>query len=119
MIILLLPVGIWVCAAASPLPARRAGRLKPIVAITKASAPRGAGGRLLRRAAARLRLPRPGVLGIGDAFARPLRAILTLGTVLLGVATVVVAVGLPRRFELINDSPTGPGSYPVGVTSTS
>jgi putative ABC transport system permease protein len=56
------------------------------------------------------------VLGIGDAFARPLRAILTLVTVLLGVATVVVAIGLPRSFELINNSETGAGKYQVVVS---
>jgi len=74
---------------------------------------------MLRHAAARLRLPRPVVLGIGDAFARPLRAALTLITVLLGVATVVVAVGLPRSFELINNSETGAGKYQVVVTRSS
>src|SRR5207245_2300750 len=117
--LLLFAGGILVVAVAATVPALRAGLLKPIVAITKASAPRGAGGRLLGRAAARLRLPRPVVLGIGDAFARPLRAILTLVTVLLGVATVVVAVGLPRSFELINNSETGAGSSQVVVTRTS
>ncbi|TMC83201.1 MAG: FtsX-like permease family protein [Chloroflexi bacterium] len=111
--------GLLVVAVAATVPALRAAQLKPIVAITKASAPRGAGGRLLRQGAARLRLPRPVVLGIGDAFARPLRAILTLVTVLLGVATIVVAVGLPRSFELINNSETGAGNYQVIVTRTS
>lgn len=114
--VLLFAGGLVVVGIAATLPALRAARLKPIVAITKASAPRGAGGRVLRQAAARLRLPRPVVLGIGDAFARPLRAILTLVTVLLGVATVVVAVGLPRSFELINNSETGAGKYQVVVT---
>src|SRR5207248_6689946 len=94
---LFLAVGLLVVAFAATVPAMRAGLLKPIVAITKASAPRGAGGRTLRRAAARVRLPRPVVLGIGEAVAPPLRAILTLVTVLLGVATVVVAVGLDRK----------------------
>jgi len=116
---LFLAGGLLVVAVAATVPAMRAGLLKPIVAITKASAPRGAGGRTLRRVAARVRLPRPVVLGIGDAFARPLRAILTLVTVLLGVATVVVAVGLPRSFELINNSETGAGNYQVMVTRSS
>ena len=111
--------GLLVVAAAATLPALRAGLLKPIAAIAKASAPRGATGRVLRRSAARARLPRPLVLGIGDAFARPLRAALTLLTVLLGVATVVVAIGLPRSFELINNSETGAGRYQVVVTRTS
>jgi putative ABC transport system permease protein len=117
--LLLLAGGLLVVAVAATVPALRAGLLKPIVAITKASAPRGASGRLLRRAASRARLPRPVVLGIGEAFARPLRAILTLVTVLLGVATVVVAVGLPRSFALINNSETGAGSYQVVVTRSS
>ncbi|TMD16860.1 MAG: FtsX-like permease family protein [Chloroflexi bacterium] len=117
--LLFLVGGLLVVAVAATVPALRAGLLKPVAAIAKASAPRGAGGRLLRQAAARARLPRPVVLGIGDAFARPLRAILTLVTVLLGVATVVVAVGLPRSFELINNSETGAGNYQVVVTRTS
>src|SRR5437899_3099004 len=99
----LLAGGLLVVAVAAIVPALRAGLLKPIAAIAKASAPRGASGRILRSAAARARLPRPIILGLGDAFARPLRAILTLVTVLLGVSTVVVAVGLPRSFVLINN----------------
>jgi putative ABC transport system permease protein len=39
-------------------------------------------------------------------------------TVLLAVATAVVAVGLPRSFELINNSETGLGSYQVVVNRT-
>jgi len=108
-----------VVAVAAILPSLRAGLLKPIAAIAKASAPRGAGGRILRNAAARAKLPRPIVLGIGDAFARPLRTILTLVTVLLGVATVVVAIGLPRSFLLINNSETGAGNYQVVVSRSS
>jgi putative ABC transport system permease protein len=117
--LVLLVGGLLVVAAAATMPALRAGLLKPIAAIAKASAPRGAAGRVLRKSAARAHLPRPLVLGIGDAFARPLRAILTLVTVLLGVATVVVAIGLPRSFALINNSETGAGSYQVMVTRTS
>src|SRR4029077_15805692 len=45
-------------------------------------------------------------------------AILTLVTVLLGVTTVVVAIGLPRSFELINNSQTGAGNYQVVVPRT-
>ncbi|MDQ6721170.1 MAG: FtsX-like permease family protein [Candidatus Dormibacteraeota bacterium] len=112
----LLAGGLLVVSVAATLPALRAGLLKPITAIANATAPRGASGRRVRQLAARLRLPRPVILGIGDAFARPLRAILTLVTVLLGVATVVVAVGLPRSFVLINNSETGAGNYQVVVS---
>jgi putative ABC transport system permease protein len=113
--LLVLAGGLLVVSIAATLPALRAGLLRPIAAITNATAPRGLSGRGLRRFSERLRLPRPIVLGIGEAFARPLRAILTLLTVLLGVATVVVAVGLPRSFVLINNSETGAGSYQVQV----
>jgi len=114
--LLLLGGGLLVVSVAATLPALRAGLLKPITAITNASAPRGTSGRRLRAQAARFNLPRPVILGIGDAFARPLRSVLTLVTVLLGVATVVVAIGLPRSFELINNSETGAGNYQVRVT---
>jgi putative ABC transport system permease protein len=117
--LLVLAGGLIVVAGAATLPALRAGLLNPIAAITNASAPRGASGRRLRRYAARLRLPRAIVLGIGDAFARPLRAALTLVTVLLAVATAVVAIGLPRSFELINNSETGAGNYQVKVSRSS
>jgi putative ABC transport system permease protein len=113
--LLLLVGGLLVVSLAATLPALRAGLLKPITAITIATAPRGRSGGWLRRQTARLRLPQPIVLGIGDAFARPLRAALTLVTVLLGVATVVVAIGLPRSFQLINNSETGAGSYHVVI----
>jgi putative ABC transport system permease protein len=113
--LLLLFGGLLVVSIAATLPALRAGLLKPITAITHAGAPRGASGRRLRSLGTRMRLPRAVVLGIGDAFSRPLRAILTLVTVLLGVATVVVAIGLPRSFQLINDSETGAGHYQVVV----
>ena len=114
--LLALAGGVLVVSVAATVPALRAGLLKPITAIANATAPGGGSGRRLRRLAAALWLPRPIILGIGDAFARPLRAALTLVTVLLGVATVVVAIGLPRSFELINNSETGAGKYQVVVS---
>jgi putative ABC transport system permease protein len=114
--VLVLIGAVLIVALAATLPALRAGLLKPITAITNASAPPTSSGRWLRRLANGLRLPRSIVLGFGDAFARPLRAVLTLVTILLGVATVVVAVGLPRSFELINNSETGAGHYQVVVS---
>ncbi|HEV2413820.1 MAG TPA: FtsX-like permease family protein, partial [Candidatus Dormibacteraeota bacterium] len=116
--LLVLAGGLLVVSVAATVPALRAGMLKPITAITIATAPSGASGRRLRQLAGRLRLPRAIVVGFGDAFARPLRAGLTLVTILLGVATVVVAVGLPRSFEQINNSETGAGNYQVVVNRT-
>ena len=86
---------------AAVIPAFRAGRLKPAAVIANASAPRGHSGRWLRRLASRARLPRTMVLGLGDAAARPGRAILTLLAIVLGVATVVVALGESRSFNKI------------------
>src|ERR1700730_5824268 len=61
--LLVLVGGLLVVSIAATLPALRAGLLKPITAITNATAPRGTSGRRLRRLAARIRLPRPIVLG--------------------------------------------------------
>jgi len=101
---------------AAALPAIRAGFLKPTVVLTTATAPRGASGRFLRLAANRLRLPQPIVLGVGEAFARPLRSGLTVLAILLGAATVAVAIGMPRSFQKINDSETSAGNMQVIVT---
>src|SRR6202165_3208317 len=90
-----------IVTVAAVIPAFRAGRLKPAAVIANASAPRGHSGRWLRRLASRARLPRPMVLGLGEAAARPGRAILTLLAIVLGVATVVVALGEARSFNKI------------------
>ena len=99
--ILALVGALLIVAIAAVIPAVRAGRLKPAVVIANAAAPRGNSGRWLRRLAARAGLPRPVVLGLGEAAARPGRAILTLLAIVLGVATVVVALGEARSFNKI------------------
>lgn len=104
-----------IVALAALLPALRAGLLKPVVVIANATAPRGGTGRWLRALGSRLRLPRPVVLGIGEAFSRPLRAALTLLAIFIGVATVLVAIGLPRSFLQINNSETFAGHADVLV----
>lgn len=48
----------------------------------------------MERAVAGLPLPRPVSLGIADILARPLRSAMTMGAILLGVATVVFALSL-------------------------
>ncbi|HKV89080.1 MAG TPA: ABC transporter permease [Candidatus Dormibacteraeota bacterium] len=113
--LLALAGALFIVALAALVPALRAGLLKPAVVIANATAPRGMSGRNLRRLAARLRLPRPVVLGFGDAFARPLRSVLTLLALFLGLATVTVALGLPRSFLAINNSETGAGKVQVVV----
>jgi putative ABC transport system permease protein len=110
---------LFIVALAATLPALRAGLMKPVAVLASATAPRGASGRWLRLLANRARLPQPIVLGVGDAFARPLRSGLTLIAILLGVATVTVAIGLPRSFQKINDSETSAGNMQVIVTRSS
>jgi putative ABC transport system permease protein len=90
-----------IVTVAALVPAFRAGLLKPAAVIANASAPRGYSGRWLRSLASAARLPRAVVLGLGEATARPVRAILTVLAVVLGVATVVVALGEMRTFNQI------------------
>jgi putative ABC transport system permease protein len=94
MLGILLVVGI--CAA---LPALRAGLLKPITAITRGTAPGPQRRSLLSALLQRLRLPRSLSLGAGDAFARPLRGLLTTLAVLVAVATLTFAFGLQASFQ--------------------
>jgi putative ABC transport system permease protein len=107
-----------VVALAASLPALRAGLLKPARVLSGASAPSGSGGTWVRRQAARLRLSRPVGLGAGEAFARPVRGALTVLAVLIGVATILVGLGLPQSFERLQNSETGVGSYQVIVSRT-
>lgn len=107
---------ILVVTIAALLPALRAGLLRPIVVIANATAPRGRSGRWLRSLATRARLPRPVVLGLGDAVSRPLRALLTLVAVFVGVATVIVALGETRSFAGIYEYEAHARSVDVLVT---
>ena len=116
--LLALAGALLIVSLAALIPAWRAGLLKPIVVIANASAPRGTSGRWLRSLASRVRLPRPIALGVGEAGARPVRAILTLFAIFLGVATVVVALGVPRSFEAINNSETNAPNVNVVVTKS-
>jgi putative ABC transport system permease protein len=90
--------------AAAAFPALRAARMSAVRAIAAGGAP---GSPRAWRPSHRLhllRVPRPLSLGAGDAFARPLRAGLTVLAVLIGVTTIVVAFGL--RETLIQILPT-------------
>ena len=86
-------VSVAVLAALGP--ALHAGRLSAVGAITRGTAPstRAGGGRL-RRLGLRTPAPLPIRLGLGAGFAHPVRAMMTLGAVLVGVAAVVFAIGL-------------------------
>lgn len=103
-------------AAAAALPAWRAGGLNPVVAITTGTAPSERWSASLHGRLGWWRLPRPLVIGAGDAFARPLRGVLTDIAILVGVATIVFASGphsAIARFNLFGPVLNGP--YQVSV----
>ncbi len=83
-----------VVIAAAFLPARRAGTMSAVSAITLGSAPPRSGSSRLSRFALGLSLPRPLALGLADAVSRPLRSVMTLGAIITGVATVIFAFSL-------------------------
>jgi putative ABC transport system permease protein len=103
---------------AALVPALRAGLLKPAVVIANATAPRGQSGRWLRRFASRVGLPRHVALGLGDAAARPVRAILTVVAIFVGVATLIVAVGETRGFASIYSYEGHIGKVDVAVSKS-
>ena len=114
--LLALAGALLVVTIAALLPALRAGLLKPIVVIASATAPRGRSGRWLRTLGTRIQLPRPVVLGLGDAVSRPVRALLTLVAVFVGVSTIIVALGETRSFSGIYDYEAHSRNVDVMVT---
>ena len=83
---------------AAALPAMRAGRMSAVRAMAAGGAPRSPQAWQPSHRLQHLRLPRPLSLGTSDAFARPVRGVLTVLAVLIGVTTVVVAFGLRGAF---------------------
>jgi putative ABC transport system permease protein len=83
-----------VAALAALGPSWRAGHLSAVSAITTGSAPAVGRGSRIELALTRLPLPRALSLGIADVISRPLRSAMTMGAILLGVATVVFALSL-------------------------
>jgi len=92
--LLVVGVIIGVAALAALLPTWRAGHLSAVTAITTGSAPASNHGSSAAMAVALLPLPRSVNLGLADALARPLRTLMTMGAILIGVATVVFALSL-------------------------
>jgi putative ABC transport system permease protein len=116
-------------------PAWAAGRLSPVSAMTGDAANVGPAGRALRRAGLGLPAPLPLRLGVATALAHPLRASMTLGALLVGVAAVTFSTGLnasllkvkdqldrttasPIRVELRNGDPTAVTTLLQGRPST-
>ena len=113
VVALIVGVGLATAAVAAIGPAARAGRLSASGALARGTAPSGRpdGGRL-RRAGLRLPAGLPVRLGIATGVARPLRATMTLGALVVGVAAVTFALGLNwsllRVMEDINRNVAAP-----------
>ena len=91
-------------ALACALPAWRAGRLPPVVALQPT---RGGARRASRaaRAARALRLPVTGALGAKDAYIRPVRATLTVASLALAAAMVVCVLAFEATIDRLVANP--------------
>jgi putative ABC transport system permease protein len=77
----------------------RAGRMSAASAIATGSAPATGHGYRLARMAARINLPRALTLGGGESLGNPARSAMTVGAILIGVATVTFSIGLSRSLS--------------------
>jgi putative ABC transport system permease protein len=86
---------VTLAALAAVVPALQAGRLSAAHAIARGSAPsRGVAARSLGRLAGRLPASLPIRLGAASGAAHPLRSVMTLGAVVVGVAAATFALGV-------------------------
>ena len=100
LVILLVVTGTTVLASL------RAGRMTAAAAIATGSAPATGRGNWMARIGARLPLPRAFTLGGGEFLAKPTRSAMTVGAIVIGVATVTFAIGLTRSLTLVKDGAT-------------
>lgn len=84
---------------ATLLPAWRAGRIPTSRAITQGAAAVRVGTSRVASLAARAHVRAPVVTGVKDAVARPLRATLTVATLVITVVTFVVALGFQHTVD--------------------
>ncbi|PPK68961.1 ABC transporter permease [Actinokineospora auranticolor] len=91
-------------AVVALLPALRARRQPAAAAISAGSRPGARRAPRVQRALSGTRLPRSVSLGLGVPFARPARSALTAAAVVLGVATVTLAVGVTLSVTAFRDA---------------
>ncbi len=109
-----LVVALVVTALTAILPAWAAGRMRPAVALGH-GAPSRPGGRAIRRLGFVTRLPLPARLGLVGGLAHPVRATMTLGALVVGVAAATFAVGLDASLLRVSDALTRADASPVRV----
>jgi putative ABC transport system permease protein len=93
-----------VVALAALLPALRARGLSAAQAISAGSAQKVGRALAVQRWLSGARLPRSVSLGLGVPFARPARSVLTLASVVLGVMSVTLAVGVTMSVNAYRDA---------------
>ena len=99
-------VGVEVIVALFTIwPAWRGGRIGTVQAITVGFARVRSKSSRLARLAAWLHLPPVVVVGVKDAFARPLRALLTIAGLALTVLTVTFSLGMETSIQVFSRDP--------------
>jgi len=93
----------------------RAGRMGAASAIATGSSPATGHGYRMARIAARINLPRALTLGGGESFSRPARSAMTVGAILIGVATVTFSLGLSRSLSDVKAGLTRDGVVQLQV----
>jgi putative ABC transport system permease protein len=116
VVVLVLSVSIIVALLAAIAPAVNAGRLSPVAAMTRGTAPsrHGDGGRL-RRLGLRIPIAAPARLGVAAGVAHPIRATMTLGALVVGVAAVTFAIGMNLSLLRVMDQLDRGVTSPVRV----
>jgi putative ABC transport system permease protein len=110
VVVIVVPSALMVLVVvAAFVPALRAAATDSVRAIALGSAPRATRRSRLAATLARMRAPRSISIGAGDAFARPVRAGLTLTALGIGIATATFAIGFED--SLIRVLTTDPASY--------
>ncbi|GAC1475129.1 MAG: hypothetical protein NVS9B11_16530 [Candidatus Dormibacteraceae bacterium] len=105
------PVGLAVLVLAAALvPSFRAAMTDSVRAIALGTTPPSARKSRLAKLLARVGAPRPLSLGAGDAFARPVRGLLTLLALTIGIATATFAIGFQDNLmRLLTEARTSYG----------
>jgi len=95
--------------AAAFVPALRAAATDSVRAIALGTAPPATRRSRLAVGLARLSVPRPMSIGAGDAFARPVRALLTVSALAIGIATATFAITFEANGLLLTSDPSSYG----------
>jgi putative ABC transport system permease protein len=113
--IAVLSAAVAVAALAGLIPAWRAAHMSAVAAIAAGTSPPVERGARILRLVSHFPLPRPISLGIAEALARPLRSAMTLGAIVIGVATVVFALSLHLSLSQVADHLTRDRYAPIAL----